>query len=383
MATHPQPTVRAAVMTEPGQVEIVEVEKPHPAQDGFLLRIDQVGLCGSDKHAYLGHMALPFPILFGHEIAGHVVELGSEANGSMTIIGGPLQEGDAVVVVPSSEPCHHCAVCLRFPHRPSLCPNRTVHGFMPFTGPEDLRGGCAEYMVVRAHSWVYKPSDDVSPGRHVLAEPAAVATRAVERAMLVGMPNIGEGYGLGKTAVVQGAGPIGLLIVAVLRFAGAGQVIVTDLLDSRLAMAETFGADVTLNVARTSVEERATTVAELTDGLGADIVFEAAGVPVAFAEALSLARRGGRVIELGHYTDPGPIDIRPHAICYKDLDVLGVWAYPQMQFGTALHFLARCDLPLERLITHRLLLDGAEQGLKMLGQEGVLKVVVEPKDSIG
>jgi L-iditol 2-dehydrogenase len=378
MATRAQPTVRAALMTKPAQIDIVEVEKPHLPEDSFLLKVDQVGLCGSDRHAYLGHMAVPFPILFGHEIAGHVAELGPMANDSMIIIGGPVQEGDAVVVVPSSEPCHRCSTCLHFPHRPTLCPNRTVHGFMPFAGPEDLRGGCAEYMLVRAHSWVYRPSDDVPPIRHVLAEPAAVATRAVERAMLVGMPNIGEGCGLGKTAVVQGAGPIGLLIVAVLRFTGVGQIIVTDLLDSRLAIAGRLGADVALNVARTSVEERTATVEELTDGLGADIVFEAAGVPVAFAEALALVRRGGRVIELGHYTDPGPVEIHPHAICYKDLDVLGVWAYPQIQFETALRFLANCDLPLERLITHRLPLDDVQEGLRMLGQDGVLKVVVEP-----
>jgi len=365
-------------MRKPSQIDIVEVQSPHVPEDSILVKVDQVGLCGSDKHAYMGHMDIPFPILFGHEIAGHVVELGPSSSDSMVIIGGPLQQGDPVVIVPSSEPCHRCSTCLHFPHRPTLCPNRTVHGFMPFAGPMDLRGGCAEYMLVRAHSWVYKPSDDVPRIRHVLAEPAAVATRAVERAMLVGMPNIGEGYGLGKIAVVQGAGPIGLLIVAVLGFMGVGQIIVTDLLDSRLAVARRFGADIALNVARTSVEERTEVVGRLTNGLGADIVFEAAGVPVAFAEALGLVRRGGRVIELGHYTDPGPIEIRPHAICNKDLDVLGVWAYPQIQFETALRFLARCDLPLERLITHRVALDDVEQGLRMLGQEGALKVVVEP-----
>jgi len=365
-------------MTQPGEIEIVESEKPPLPEDGFLLKVDQVGLCGSDKHMYLGHMSVPFPVIFGHEIAGHVAELGPKADESMTIIGGPLQEGDPVVVVPSSEPCHRCTICLHLPHRPALCPNRTVHGFLRFAGPEDLRGGCADYMLIRAHSWVYRPSDDVPDVRQVLAEPVAVATRAVERATLVGMPNIGEGYGPGKAVVVQGAGPIGLLIVAVLRSTGAGHIIVIDLVESRLAMARQLGADVTLDVAHTSVEERTNQVRELTDGLGADIVIEAAGVPIAFAEALELVRRGGRVIEVGHYTNPGPVEIHPHTICYRDLDVLGVWAYPQTQFRTALHFLASCELPLEKLITHRLPLEDAEQGLSMLGQDGVLKVVVEP-----
>jgi L-iditol 2-dehydrogenase len=253
-------------MTKPGQIEIVEVDKPCLPEDSLLLKVDQVGLCGSDKHVYLGHMAVPFPILFGHEIAGHVAELGPLANDSMTIIGGPLRRGDPVVVVPSSEACHRCATCLHFPQRPTLCPNRTVHGFMSFSGPDDLRGGCADYMLVHAHSWVYKPFNGMPPARHVLAETAAVATRAVERAMLVGMPNVGEGYGLGKTAVVQGAGPIGLLIVAVLRSTGAGRIIVTDLVESRLAIARQLGADVTLDVAQTSMEERIAMVRDLTGG---------------------------------------------------------------------------------------------------------------------
>lgn len=155
MTTQSAPTVRAALMTQPGEIEIVELEKPPLPEDGFLLKVDQVGLCGSDKHMYLGHMSVPFPVIFGHEIAGHVTELGPKANESMTIIGGPLREGDPVVVVPSSEPCRRCTICLHVPHRPALCPNRTVHGFLRFAGPEDLRGGCADYMLSRDPSSHY------------------------------------------------------------------------------------------------------------------------------------------------------------------------------------------------------------------------------------
>jgi L-iditol 2-dehydrogenase len=253
-----------------------------------------------------------------------------------------------------------------------------VHGFLRFGGPDDLRGGCAEYAVIRAGSWVFKPSDGLAAERRVLAEPTAVATRAVERAMSPGLPSTGEGYGIGKTVVVQGVGPVGLLIVAVLRSTGAGRIIATDLVDGRLDMAQRLGADVLINAGQTTVEDRVAQVRELTYGAGADLVIEAAGVPAAFAEALQLARRGGKVIELGHYTDPGATSIHPYTICYKDLDVLGVWAYPQIQFETALSFLERCELPLEDLISHRLPLEDAERGLNMLGQEGVLKVVVQP-----
>ena len=84
------------------------------------------------------------------------------------------------------------------------------------------------------------------------------------------------------------------------------------------------------------------------------------------------------MIEVGHYTDPGSVDINPHLICKKDLDVLGVWAYPQIQFGTALAALAQVEAPMEKLITQRLPLSETEEAIEMLGRDGVLKVVIEP-----
>ena len=98
-----------------------------------------------------------------------------------------------------------------------------------------------------------------------------------------------------------------------------------------------------------------------------------------FSEALDVVRRGGKVIEVGHYTDSGDTQIRPHQICNKDLDVCGVWAYPQIQFQTALDYLQITRAPLHELITHHLPLYQLEKGIDMLGQEGVYKVVIEPQ----
>ncbi len=371
-------SVRAAVMTAPGKIEIREVAWPTVPDDCFLMKVDELGLCGSDKHMYLGHMQVPFPVVFGHEAVGHIAKLGSKANDSMNIIGGPLQEGDAVIIVPSSDACHHCTMCLHAPDRPYLCPNREVHGFLNLSGPEDLRGGSAEYMIIRPRSWVFKAPADLPAERRVLAEPAAVATRAVEKALMPGLPTSGSGLGIGKSVVVQGVGPIGLLIVAVLRYAGAGQIIATDSVNSRLEMASKLGATELLNITSSNVAQRMERVRALTEGLGADVVIEAAGVPAAFAESLQLVRRGGIVIEIGHYTDSGAVEIHPWTICNKDLDVRGVWAYPQMQFEPALRFLAGCTLPLESIISHRIPLDDVAHGLDLMGTEGVLKVVVTP-----
>ena len=370
--------VHAAVMVEPGQIEIREFSKPTLADDALLLKVDAVGICGSDKHMYLGHTALKFPVIPGHEVVGTVADIGKDANRVMNVMGGPIREGDRVTVVPGSKNCGTCYYCLRFPSRPTLCTNRTIYGFSNCESPPYLTGEFSEYTYIHGNSWVYKIPDAIPENIRVLTEPVAVATRAVERACAPGVPQVGEGYGIGNSVAVLGCGPIGLLVVAVLRHTGAGTIIATDIVNSRMGMAKQMGADVAINVGQSTPEERIAQVQELTNGVGVDIVIECAGLPGVFAEALDLVRRGGKVIEVGHYTDSGSVQVRPHQICNKDLDICGVWAYPQIQFQTALDFLQTTTAPLDVLITQHLPLVQLEEGIQMLGQEGVYKVVIEP-----
>ena len=370
--------VRAAVMPKPGQIEIREFEKPSIASDALLLHIDKVGICGSDMHMYRGHTRLKFPVIPGHEVVGTVAEIGKDANQTMHVVGGPVKAGDRVTVVPGSKNCGKCYYCLHFPHRPTLCTNRTIYGFSNCESPPHLTGEFAEYTYIHGNSWVYKMPDSIPEPLQVLTEPVAVATRAVDRAHAPGIPQIGAGYGLGNSVAVLGCGPIGLLVIAVLRHTGAGTIIATDIVDSRLEMARHMGADVTINAGKAPLDERLSQVRDVTNGVGADIVIECAGLPQVFAEALEFVRRGGKVIEVGHYTDSGAVEVRPHQICNKDIDICGVWAYPQIQFQTALDFLERTQAPLKTLITHHLPLVRLEEGIQMLGQEGVYKVVIEP-----
>ena len=371
--------VQAAVMLQPGQIEIREFDKPTPANDALLLQVDRVGICGSDKHMYLGHTALKFPVIPGHEVVGTVAEIGKDANKVMNVIGGPIKAGDRVTVVPGSKNCGRCYYCLHVPGRPTLCSGRTIYGFSNSETPPYLNGEFSEYTYIHGNSWVYKMPESIPEEIQVLTEPVAVATRAVERACAPGVPQVGDGYSIGNRVAVLGCGPIGLLVVAVLRDSGAGTIIATDLVDSRLDMAKQMGADVVINVGETTREERIEQIQDLTSGVGADIAIECAGLPMVFSEALDVVRRGGKVIEVGHYTDSGDIQVRPHQICNKDLDVCGVWAYPQIQFQTALDFLQITRAPLSELITHHLPLYQLEKGLDMLGQEGVYKVVIEPQ----
>ena len=371
--------VQAAVMLQPGQIEIREYDKPSPEDDSLILQVDKVGICGSDKHMYLGHTALKFPVIPGHEVVGTVAEIGKDANKVMNVMGGPIKTGDRITVVPGSKNCGRCYYCLHVPGRPTLCSGRTIYGFSNSETPPYLNGEFSEYTYIHGNSWVYKIPDDIPEEIAVLTEPVAVATRAVERACAPGLPQVGDGYSIGSSVAVLGCGPIGLLVIAVLRDSGAGTIIATDLVDSRLEMAQHVGADVVINVGDTTPEQRVEQIQDLTSGVGVDIAIECAGIPAVFSEALDVVRRGAKVIEVGHYTDSGNTQVRPHQICNKDLDVCGVWAYPQIQFQTALDFLQRTRAPLHKLITHHLPLNQLEHGIDMLGKEGVYKVVIEPQ----
>ena len=181
-----------------------------------------------------------------------------------------------------------------------------------------------------------------------------------------------------KSVLVLGAGPIGQLTVAALRHVGTDLIIAADLSPARLELAQAMGAHEVLNVADGSLEERIEKVQALTHGVGPDIVIETAGVPIVFKEALDFVRRGGIVVEVGHFTDPGGVEIHPNVVCFKDLDIRGMWAYPAMQFKTALSFLKNTSAPLDRFITHRLPLAEITQGIDLTGSENAMKVVIEP-----
>ena len=369
--------IQAAVMTEPGAVEVREFPRPDIAADELLLEIESTGICGSDKHIYAGHMPLQFPLVPGHELVGRIAELGSRAAAEMAVVGGPLAEGDRVTTTPSSTACGRCHYCLHMPQRPTLCTGRYVHGFVSCELPPAPHGGFAEQMHLGPRSWIFKIPDELSSDRAVLTEPAAVATRAVDRALGPGIPHIGEGLGMDKSVLVLGAGPIGQLVIAVLAHIGTDRIIASDLSASRLEMAAAMGAHRVVDAAA-DLEERQQEVQELTGGIGPDIVIETAGVPVVFKESLDLVKRGGIVVEVGHFTDPGGVDIHPNTVCFKDLDIRGMWAYPAMQFKTALSFLRNSAAPLDRFITHRVALADTEEGIRLTGSEGSMKVVVEP-----
>ena len=363
---------------------MVDYPQPEVGPTGILMRMEMCGVCGTDMHLYDGKMSIPYPVIPGHEWVGVVEELGERARG-LESRGLPLEPGDRVTVVPGTNRyCGECYFCRFMPHKPTLCTGRRVMGVnMSSSEPPHLLGGWAEKVYVDAEKfWVFKVPQEVGPEVAVLSEPMAVSSRALERAYAPGLPTFGEGFGVGQTVVVQGAGAIGLLVVATARLAGAGRIIAVDMVDERLKMAMRLGADHVVDMRQhPKPEDRVAEVKRLTGGLGGDVVVEAVGAPSAFAEGLEMTRRGGKYVEVGHYTDPGSVAIRPHVICNKDMDILGSWTYPPTQFGTVLELmrLAKDELPLGEIVTHRYPVAQAQKAVDNLkARKGIKHALVGP-----
>jgi threonine dehydrogenase-like Zn-dependent dehydrogenase len=370
--------IRAAVLTSPGNLEIRRFPEVPPPRDGALLRVTHCGVCGTDPHMFSGHLSVPTPLVMGHEFSG-VLEGWGRDFPARDVYGRELLPGDAVAVGTTLS-CGTCYYCRFLPQRENLCEHVNIYGIT--LGCEEaphVRGAYSDALYLFPQTWLFKLPSGVSLRMAALADPIACGTRALERAFAPGMPGAGEGMGLGKSVVIQGLGPIGILTGAAARAMGAQPVIGLDRIPMRMAAARRFGFDEVLSLAELpDVEDRVQAVRSLTHGLGADVVVEVVGLPPAFGEALRLVRRGGRVVEFGHFTDNGTLPVNPQQIVHLDVDVLGSYAYPNAQIGTALSFLSRyADVyPFEELVTHTFSVEATEQAIAASRDRVCVKAMV-------
>ena len=366
------------VVTEPGTLERREIDVPEPGPGEVLVEVELSGICGSDVHMFNGGMDLEFPVLPGHELAGTIEQLGE---GTATDAKGEsVSEGDAVTVVPGIV-CGECWYCNNVPSRPTSCSNRDVYGFLNVDYRQRAHGGFSEYMLVDERASFYRLPDGMDVELGALAEPLAVATRAFERGYQPGIPDAREGFGIGKSVAVQGAGPIGLLTMSAAKAAGAGQVIAVDAIEERLDLATEFGATDTVDLTEYDEDGLVEAVQGLTNGgVGADLVVEAAGVPVALRQGIELARDGGTLVEVGHYAYNGEVEVNPTRIVQKDLDVRGSLAYPPNQFETAIALLdqLRGEIPFERLFNYRAGFDDAESAYEKQESGEAYRATIHP-----
>ena len=301
------------------------VAEPEPGPGEVVLEPEAAGICGTDLHVLhegvIVDLDHDLPLTMGHEIVGRVVALGPALAGAPTT----LHEGDRVVAEPLLN-CGHCGPCGR--GLPNLCRQWSHLGFRrPGVWAERVAVPAARLTVIADHV----------PAEHaVLAEPLACALHFLERARLR----------QGETVLVIGGGPAGQLTLLAARAAGAGRVLLSDPVAARRELATGLGADAVLDPTSDDVEA---TVAELTGGVGPDVVIEIAGTPAAVTQSVGLPRPGGRLVLAGICGAP-MIAVATNRIVENEIDVLGAFA-TRWQMPAAVAVLERAALDIAPIVS--------------------------------
>ena len=341
-------TIHVTTHSGPGaNPEMREVPWPDVPPQGALIQIGACGVCGTDQHILRGHWPkpLPWPFTLGHELAGVVVEIGSELKADF--MGKPIGVGSKLMLPPLM-PCGRCDWCLHYPETANKCLTPVYYGrYLGFDRPPHLWGGWAEYVYVDLGELpgtkIYKLPADMSLLLGSLSEPMTSCIRAFNRAAKAG------GFRWNDTVVIQGTGPIGILAIAAAQEMGAGRVIAVGAPETpRLALARKFGAEATVDIEDIKTpEDRIAKVRDIVGGYGADLVMDCSGHPTAGPEGIEFLRDGGTYVEMGQFTNAGAIATNWHRICTKDLNVLGSWAFTanDLPLGVDMLYQARDKYP--------------------------------------
>ena len=338
--------MRAAVITELGHVEVQDRPEPTAQRDWVVVAVEAASVCGTDIHQLEGRIQTPFPRVPGHDFAGRVIEVGEGVDPSL--VGTP-------VAVKPSLPCMDCPVCAdrRYPD----CPRKKLMGLWS--------DGCmTEKVAVPAANLVPRP-EDVPAWQASLLEPLAVGLNTIDRLDIT----------LGDTVLVLGQGPIGLCMARLAALSGAGKLIVTDARPEPFEISRAWGATDCVNVAESDPKEA---VADLTGGIGADVVIETSGYPASGAIVIDVTRKEGKLAMVGFAQDLPPLPIIP--MLMKTLTLYAVGGNGgRGQYERSLELLHTGRVALDRLVTHRFSLEQVPDAFAT-GQTrsgGAIKIVLE------
>ena len=313
--------------------------------DEVLIHIRASAICGSDLHIFKGkHPSAPLPCTIGHEFSGDVEAVGEQVTA--------IRPGQRVTV----EPCVVCGTCDACRHGDyGYCEHISYTYRMG-------DGAMADFIVVRA-PYVYPLPEGLGYEEGALIEPLSVAVHAVRRANIQ----------MGETVLVIGAGAIGMLVAALCRRRGAGEVIISDMSDARLAMAKALGATTAVNVAQTDLEAY---IAEHTHGKGVQKSFECVGCQATFLQAMNTLCRNGTATVVGIYENP-QITIPASRFVTHEIHVQGSQGYC-WDFPVALKLAG--ELPLQKLVTHVFPLEQLQAALETCldREKGAVKVILKP-----
>lgn len=336
--------MRAVVLHGPGDMRLERLPPPEVGPGMVPVAVEVVGICGSDLHYYregrIGRaQVVARPFVPGHEIAGRVME---------DVPGTGLRAGTLVAVEPN-HPCGRCRQCRT--GRTNLCPEAR------FLGAPPVQGGLAETVVVAPDQLLPVP-EDFGAERAALLEPLAVCMHAARMAAP-------QWY---ESAAVLGCGPIGLMLLQLLRLAGCHPLFAVDPVVGRSEAALLFGADLP------ALEPA--TVLDATGGEGVDLVVEATNSPDGLEHACRLARRGGRVVVVG-IPDGGAYRLEAAIARGRELDIR-FSRRSTVELAEALRLLRSGRIDLDPLVTHRIGLDYVPDTFARLARDpdGMLKVLV-------
>ena len=374
-AAGPLPKVaRVAMLTGPKKIEVQEIPIPALGDDDILVKVEGAGICGTDVHEWKGDPFGLIPVILGHEGTGEVVYAGK--NVKCDTAGKPLKAGDKIVTSVLS--CGDCYACRMVPGRTNLCDNQGVFGLIgDKRGTAEgnrVNGWFADYMVIKGgYGVTYFQVNDLNLKQRMILELACVCVHALERSQKTGLLNFGS------KVLVQGCGPVGLVMITVLRAAGINHIIAVDGNEDRLKVAQKMGAKTTVCFRRPdedTLDKRVAKVKAVANNVGVDFAFQCTGAPVAAADIFSYIRRGGGLCEMGFFVNNGEYQINPHlAMCNKEIDIVGSWDYSAEDYPKTVAFLKQAEemgIPIEELITHTYPLDQMNEAMETnVAQKGI------------
>lgn len=291
--------MKVAVMNGIGKMGYVEREVPQPADNEVLVKLEYVGICGSDMHYYetgrIGDYVVKPPFVLGHEPGGVVVEVGKNVK--------HLKIGDRVALEPGKT-CGHCEYCKEGKY--NLCPD------VVFFATPPVDGVFQEYVAHEA-ALCFKLPDNVDTMEGALIEPLAVGFHAANQG----------GAHAGQTAVVFGAGCIGLVSMMALKAEGVSKVYVVDIMQKRLDKALELGATGVINSMDKNVQDE---ISRLTEGKGVDLVIETAGMEITTRQAIHIAKKDSTIVLVG-YSKTGEMTLPLSLALDKELTFKTVFRY--------------------------------------------------------
>ena len=326
--------MKTAIMTDVMKMELTERDIPSPKDDEALVKIEYVGVCGSDLHYFeaggIGANIVKPPFVLGHEAGGTVVEVGKNVK--------HLKPGDRVALEPG-KPCGKCIFCKT--GRYNLCPD------VVFFATPPVDGVFQEYVAHEA-DLCFKIPDNMDTMEAALIEPLAVGFHAANQG----------GAHIGQTAVVTGAGCIGLVSMMALKAMGVTKVIVVDVMQKRLEKALELGATAVINGRE---QDTVQAVLELTDGMGPDLTIETAGSEITTSQAIHFAQRGSTIVLVG-YSASGMENLPMGLALDKELTFKTVFRYRHI-YPMAIEAVSSGKVNLKGIVTNVFTLDDIAEGM--------------------